>query len=67
MSKLTLDDLPADVVDKLKKDNGISTRKITITKEEIRTHSISVLNVIKNLTKRQRDRILKHALKQNKV
>ena len=67
MNKLTINDLPKEVRDKIKKENGISTKKYPLTKNDIRCYSISVLNVIKGLTKNQRQRVLKHSLKVNEI
>jgi len=51
----------------LRKQLGIRNRKQNVTMEQIRQESIGVLNQIRHLTKAQRDRILKHALKVNEV
>ena len=52
----------------LRKQLGISNRKSrNVTMEQVRQESIGVLNQIRHLTKSQRERILKHALKVNEV
>lgn len=51
----------------LRKQLGISNRRRSFTMEQVRQESIGVLNQIRHLTKSQRERILKYALKVNEV
>ena len=67
MKPINVTELPNSLQKKVKKQNGISTKQYLVTKENIRTHSIAVLNVIKDLTQSQRTRVLKQATKMNKI
>ena len=67
MGKLNIEDLPLDLQKKVKKENGVSTRKQSLSKNQVRTLAISVLNVIKDLTPAQRTRVLLQAAKVNRV
>lgn len=65
--KLNIDELPLELQKQLKKENGINQRVATLTKDNIRTHAISVLNAIKHLTPKQRARVLIQANKINNI
>lgn len=65
--KLTLNDLPKDLQKQVKKENGISTKHYALTKNDIRTYSISVLNIIRNLKPSERKRVLQQATKLNEI
>ena len=67
MNKITIDDLPAMLSKQLKKENNISTRNQALTKNDIRTYYISVMNILKNITPSERERVLNQALKLNKI
>ena len=65
--KINIEDLPKDLQKKVKIENGISTRNYPLTKDDVRSHALAVLNAIRSLTKDQRTRVLNHALKVNRV
>ena len=65
--KIPIDQLPKDLQLKIKKQNGIVTRKQLLNKDAIRGHAIAVLNQIKDLSKSDRVRVLNHAHEMNKV
>jgi hypothetical protein len=67
MGKIPISELPVELQNQIKKENGVSTRNYTMSKDDVRSHSIAVLGVIKMLTKQQRKRVLNHALKVNDV
>ena len=53
---------------KRNKDGRIrKTTKRTFLMDEVRSHSIAVLSVLKGLTQEQRKRVLSHAMKVNEV
>lgn len=62
--KLTLDDLPVAVRQKL----GVrKPRKTEFAKDAVRTHALRVLAEISSLTQDQRRRVLEHAVKVNAI
>jgi hypothetical protein len=61
MGKIPISELPVELQNQIKKENGVSTRNYTMSKDDVRSHSIAVLGVIK------RKRVLNHALKVNDV
>ena len=63
MEKLNINDLPREVRDLIKKENGIPTRKHNLTKDDVRGFAISVLNQVRNLSKSDITRVLNFALK----
>ena len=63
MEKLNINDLPREVRDLIKKENGIPTRKHNLTKDDVRGYAISVLNQVRNLSKSDITRVLNFALK----
>ena len=63
MEKLNINDLPREVRDLIKKENGIPTRKHNLTKDDVRGFAISVLNQVRNLSKSDINRVLNFALK----
>ena len=67
MGKIPISELPVELQNQIKKENGVSTSNYTISKDDFRSYSIAVLGVIKSLTKKQRIRVLNHALKVNDV
>ena len=67
MKYLNIDDLPKDLRDQIKKDNNMPTRKVKVTKDEIRCYSVSALNQVKGLSKSDIVRVLNHALKMLEV
>lgn len=67
MGKIPISELPVELQNQIKKENGVSTRNYTMSKDDVRSYSIAVLGVIKSLTKKQRIRVLNHALKVNDV
>ena len=53
---------------KRNKDGSIrKTSKRTFLMDEVRSHSIAILSILKGLTQEQRKRVLNHALKVNEV
>ena len=70
-AKINLDDCPPEVAAQLLDVAGISqpskARSNTFPINRVRSEAIKVLAVMPNLTPDQRERILKHALKMNKV
>ena len=54
------------VLDQWKKANR-KPRETKFSKEQVRSNSMRVLNVIANLTQRQRERVLNHSLKLNEL
>ena len=66
MAGINFDDLPPELQASLRQDLGIRSKR-SITMEEVRRNTIAVLYVIRSLTKRERVRVLKHALKVNEV
>ncbi|MGI9349612.1 MAG: hypothetical protein ACR2OP_07290 [Amylibacter sp.] len=68
MSKgIPVDQLPKELQSKIKKDNGIPTRKQALNKDAIRGYAIAALNQIRDLTKNDRVRVLNHAQQMNKI
>lgn len=64
MTKLSLDDLPADQLKKL----GIRPpRRHAFTKQTVRSWSLKVLALMAELSQDQRRRVLDHALKVNRL
>ena len=57
-----------DLTPDQRKDLGLTKRREqTFTKEDVRTHSLAVLNLIRHLTRGERARVLKHAEKLNSI
>lgn len=67
MDKLSINDLPKAIADEIKKANNMPTRKVKVTKDEIRSYSISALNQVKGLSKSDIIRVLNYALKMLEV
>jgi len=67
MGQIPISELPVELQNRIKKDNGVSIRNYTMSKDDVRTHAIAVLGVIRTLSKKQRIRVLNHALKVNDV
>ena len=67
MKYLDINDLPKGLQDQIKKDNGLPTRKVKVTKDEIRSYSVSALNQVKGLSKSDIVRVLNHSLKMLEV
>ena len=65
--KIPLDELPVELQRKIKKQNGVATRKQSLNKDAVRGYAIAVLNQIKDLSKSDRVRVLNHAHEMNKV
>ena len=63
MEKLKMSDLPREVQDVIKKENGIPIRKHNLTKDDVRGYAISVLSQVKNLNKSDMERVLVQANK----
>jgi hypothetical protein len=64
MSGINIDDIGPEQRRKL----GIrKPRETHFSKDELRTWSLRCLAVLANLTRSERDRVLKHALKVNKI
>ncbi len=64
MPKLHFKDLPVELQTSIRRDLGIRSSR-SMTMDEVRRNAIAVLYVIKHLTKRERARVLKHAIKVN--
>ena len=62
-----IDELPPDLIKKVKKANNVPTRKRSMTKDDVRSCAIAVLHPIKHLSKSDRQRVLNHAMGMNKV
>jgi hypothetical protein len=61
---INLDDIPPDQ----RKEMGLKApRKSTFGKEELRGWSLKILALMASLTRAERERVLRHALKVNKV
>ena len=68
MSKgIPVDELPKELQDKIKKDNGFSVRKKSVNKNAVRGYAIAALYQIKHLSKNDRIRVLNHAIQMNQV
>ena len=67
MGRIPISELSVELQNQIKKENGIPTRNYTMSKDDVRSYSIAVLGTIKSLTKKQRIRVLNHALKVNDV
>ena len=67
MGRIPISELSVELQNQIKKENGIPTRNYTMSKDDVRSYSIAVLGAIKSLTKKQRIRVLNHALKVNDV
>ena len=63
MEKLNIDDLPKEVRDLIKKENGIPTRKHNLTKDDVRGYAIKMLGQVYNLSKSDIERVLAQANK----
>ena len=66
MAGINFDDLPPDLQASLKRDLGIRS-KHSLTLDEVRRNALAVLYVIRHLSRRERTRVLNHALKVNDV
>ncbi len=64
---INVNELPKEIGDIVKRDNGISTREASMTKNQVRSHAIKVLAAISNLDKSQAHRVLRHAIKMMSV
>ena len=65
--KLNVNDLPKELADIVKKENGVSTRKIKVTKNEMQDYGASILNQVKGLSKSDKIRAINMALKMLEV
>lgn len=63
--RINLADIPADVRKKL--NLPAPRRARSMSKDDVRTYAIRVLNVVAELTPAERKRVLSHALKVNDV
>jgi hypothetical protein len=61
--KIHVDDLTVDQ----RRSLGIKVRQQTFTLQDVRRHAFKVLAVLAELEQNERERVLKHALKINKV
>ena len=64
---IPVDQLPVELQRKIKKQNGVATRKQSLNKDAVRGYAIAVLNQIKDLSKSDRVRVLNHSHEMNKV
>ena len=65
--KISINDLPESLQKQIKKENGFSTKTYPFSKDNVRTYSLAIMNVIKGLTPSQRKRVLIHSMKVNEV
>ena len=65
--KLNVNDLPRDIGDQIKKENGVSTRNYKMNKNQMKSHCFAVLNQLRGLNKSEINRVLEHAKKMNEV
>ena len=64
---LNVNDLPKELANQIKKENGVSTRNQNLTKDEVRGFAISMLNQVKGLSKSDIGRVLSLARKMLEV
>jgi hypothetical protein len=64
--RINAKDIPADVRAKLGLDKSTKRRR-SLSADEVRSHSLRVLAVVADLTKAERARVLRHAVKVNEV
>ena len=67
---IDVNDLPKDLGNKIKKENGVSTKTQKMTKNQVRTSAIKVIGQISELDKYQAKRVLfylQHAIKMMNV
>ena len=64
---IDVNDLPKDLGNKIKKENGVSTKTQKMTKNQVRTSAIKVIAQISELDKYQAKRVLQHAIKMMNV
>ena len=50
MGRIPISELPLELQNQIKRDNGVSTRNYTMSKDDVRSYSIAVLGAIKSLT-----------------
>ena len=67
MTGLDVNQLPKELQNKIKKDNGVPTRKVKVTKNEIQDYSFSLLNQLKGLSKSDKVRSINMALRMLEV
>ena len=67
-TKVSIEDFPQEFQKGLRKRLGIpSERTVKFTMEDVRRYSLGVMAVLKGLPQSQRDRVLNHSIKVNKV
>jgi len=67
-TKVRIEDLPQEFQKGLRKRLGIpSERTVKFTMEDVRSYALGVMAVLKGLTQSQRERVLNHSIKINKV
>ena len=64
-TKINMNDLPDEMKSFVTNSNGRKTRSLSIDK--VRGQALDVLYPIRSLNRSERDRVLRHALKMNKV
>ena len=64
---INVNELPADLANLIKKENGIPSRKIKVTKNEMQDYGASILNQVKGLSKSDKIRAINMALKMLEV
>ena len=66
-TKLMVDELPKDLADRIKKENGVAIRKVRVSKNEIQDYATSTLSQLKGLDKSDKVRAIHMALKMLEV
>ena len=64
---LNVNELPKDLANQIKKENGVPTRKHNLTKDEVRGLAIAMLNQAKGFSKSDIGRVLSLARKMLEV
>ena len=67
MTRLNVDQLPKELSNQIKKENGVPTRKVKTTKNEIQDYATSVLGQLRGLSKSDKIRSINMALKMMEV
>ena len=64
---IDVNDLPKELVNQIKRENGVSTKTTKMSKNQVRSSAIKVISQISDLDKYQAKRVLKHAMKMMNV
>lgn len=64
---VAFDELPAELKDVLRKRGVRAPRKVTFSKNDVRTYALRCLAALADLAPSERARVLQHAAKVNRV